>query len=155
MTTWEYVRQRIHIEVQIAGHDGLNEHPLSDEQWKTLPGLLELLFDQESRRREAVDDLARHVAKTGILPQGVRQWDPYLLSMRIQCAYDFVCTVQDADIGIPAVVSEPNIHRTEIDVRLWLFLTLWSRRFDHWLKLVAVEATTGRPFYGLDRAPLE
>ena len=124
-----------YVEVQHQGWEALTRH----------------YFAEEFRLRPEVDELARRIARRESLPDSVSADPRYYLILRIQCAQDFLGMVFPPQSTwsplLDAPPGESEARRIE-----WLLIDLWNRRFDHWLKLMAVSLAGPFAFYGLDPA---
>lgn len=120
-------------------------------EWKTLPGLLELLFHQEQLHRSAVDSLARQFSQTGSTPEA-EDWDDYFLGQRLLNACDFLAQIMHEDSQGCSLIPQPDSAYTDVRLIEWLLTAMWQRRYDHWLKMVAMSVALDRPLYGLEDA---
>ena len=70
--------------------------------------------------------------------------------MRLQCATDFL-----GQMFPPLCKASPVMEMdwTPETTMVWLLTELWERRFDSWLKLVALEYVGQFPFYGIEAVP--
>lgn len=113
--------------------------------------LLRHLFSEEKEYRARVDDYARRRAAG----EEIDQADAFVLwwyRQRVMCAADTLGILWDTPVGKKRLLPSPPRLWTMAEVRQWALLSLWQRRYDHWLKLCAINYAHGLPLYGLEPA---
>jgi hypothetical protein len=139
-------------EAKLAILRGINERPsYVDVQRRGWEALTRHYFAEELRLRPEVDELARCIARRKPVVASVSPDPRYYLILRIQCAQDFLGMVFPPQSTWSPFADAPPV-RGEADRIEWLLIDLWTRRFDHWLKLTAISLAGPFAFYGLDPA---
>ena len=114
--------------------------------------LVKFLFEQEAECRSRID------AYCVVRSQGKPHCDPadpvdeYWFRQRLLCVGDTVGIVYGSPLRKKRLLPSPPRTWTQAEVLEWSLVSLWHRRFDHWIKLTAVTQVTGLPFYGLQDA---
>jgi hypothetical protein len=124
--------------------------PWSSTEWRTLPGLLELLFARERQARSAVDALAVALIRTGTLPESTPA-NRFWLALRFGCAHDFLGYLKVCDSRGFRPIPEPGTTSNTTTLRSWLLCSIWVHSHDSFLKLYALHLVSGLPFYGLEQ----
>ena len=111
-----------------------------------------LLYSLERKARaQTTSELKAFVlGKTGLEQMGIGSaaW----AVMRLQCACDFLGQMfppMSKDDPCAEMRNQWSVERACV----WILTELWERRFDSWLKLVAMEWIGPFPFYGIEDAP--
>jgi hypothetical protein len=116
-----------------------------------LEALTQHLFGEELLFRIEVDRAARHSAAHGCVPETLSATGRFYLGYRLMCALDFLGMVFPPQAQVSPFSDLPK-QWTQQQAIEWLLVDLWTRRFDHWLKLNALGVTGPFPFYGTESA---
>lgn len=117
-----------------------------------LEPLIRFLFEEEAACRERLDVYCRRRAKGEAHQEWSDAVNEYWFRQRLLCIGDTVGILSATPLGNRHLLPSPPRLWSEADVLEWALVSLWHRRFDHWIKLDAVKQVTGLPFYGLDPA---
>ena len=132
------IKQRpSYVDVQHQGWEALTRH----------------YFAEELRSRREVDELARCIARRKPIAASASPDRRYYLILRIQCAQDFLGMVFPPQSEWSPFADAPPL-KSEAERIEWLLIDLWTRRFDHWLKLTAISLAGPFAFYGIHPADL-
>lgn len=110
------------------------------------------LFAQEEETRAEVEAAVRHFAANGFFPGQLSDAGCYQMALRISCALDFLGMV------FPPLSQRSPFGEApwELGAMIeWLLIDLWTRRFDHWLKLDAIAVCGPFAHYGIGPANSE
>ena len=139
-------------DAKLAVLSGIKERPAyADIQHRGWEALTRHYFAEELRLRREVDELARCIARRKPVAPSASADPRYYLILRIQCAQDFLGMVFPPQSAWSPFKNAPPQHN-EAERIEWLLIDLWTRRFDHWLKLTAISLAGPFAFYGIDPA---
>ena len=136
---------------EIASSPG--EPYLLDSQAGTWDSLVRFYFPEEQASRKEIEEYLRGIFSGDRIPTlwKLSSRGKYFLCARIECALDF------SGMAFPPQSSESPFGDLPQDwsdskVIEWLLVDLWDRRYDHWLKICAIQLYGPFPLYGIEPA---
>ncbi len=136
------------MERVIFDFEGRYEAPEVITEWTALT---RFYFAEEDKYRKEVDEAIEEILSTNLVPKNLSAPVRFYLCNRIECACDFLGMIQPP-LAERSPINEVPGNWTIQDTARWLLKDLWTRRFDHWLKLSAIGSMGPFAFYGLEAA---